>query len=86
MANLVYGGEVSQEDVSNFSVTVRVDTHKVKSRGDWVYDIRAWCEENNIDMKWLGELTIHRDGRDWYEYDCLIKDEHERTLFMLKWA
>ena len=67
-------------------ITVKTQGEWDSGRDEWILDIREWCAKNNIEMKWLGESTNTKDDSTWYEFNCYIKDERQKILFLLRWS
>ena len=87
MADLYFGRMDSYtRDEEENSITVRTQGEWDVGRDAWILDIREWCAKNNIKMKWLGESTNMKDGHSWYEFNCYIKDERQKILFLLRWS
>jgi hypothetical protein len=87
MANLYYrrDDDFTEHEFAN-SIKVSIDNNKQYSRSSWILDMREWCEQNNIEMKWLGESTHTVNNRTWHNFDCYIEDENQRLLFKLRWS
>ena len=87
MADLYFGRMDSyNRDEEENSITVRTQGEWDVGRDAWILDIREWCAKNNIEMKWLGESTNMKDGHSWYEFNCYIKDDRQKILFLLRWS
>lgn len=84
MAYLYFNNTEAEESAN--SIKVSIPCNRTKNIHDWIYDMMEWCEQNKIEMKWLGESTHEVKGQKWHEFDCYIKDENQRLLFLLRWS
>jgi hypothetical protein len=53
---------------------------------DFLQDVYEWCRDNGVEYEWQGEHSRTRQGRQTFYCDLYIPDDHQRTLFVLKWS
>lgn len=65
---------------------VTITTYEPIRRLEWITNIRMWVELNNLDVKWAGETTFIESNVTWHKSTWSILDEHERSMFLLRWS
>lgn len=69
-----------------YEVTACGQPGRYTSRSMFIESVNTWMIKNDISFKWSGESTHERDGVKTYYYHVKIFDDHERTLFALRWS
>lgn len=65
---------------------VNITTYEPIRRLEWIANIQMWIELNNLDVKWIGETTFIENNVIWHKSTWSILDEHERSMFLLRWS
>lgn len=71
-------------DKSQYEVTVK--TTRYSNRKIWINEMERWADEQGIEIVWQGESTHTVNDDEWHEAHFCIYNEHDRTLFALRWA
>ena len=66
-------------------VTGNASAEKYRSAQDFLHDVHDWCRDNGVEYEWRGHSRT-RHGRQTFYCDLYIADDHQRTLFALRWA
>ena len=67
-------------------VTGTASAEQYRTVRDFLHDVYDWCKDNGIEYEWQGEHSRTRQGRQTFHCDLYIPDNHQRTLFALRWA
>ena len=68
------------------SCEVTVKTTEYRDRKIWINEMEQWAYNQGITMEWKGESTHNVNDDEWHEAHFYIPNEHERTLFALRWS
>lgn len=71
-------------DKTQYEVTVK--TTKYPDRKKWIDDMLRWAKKRDMRIEWKGESTHNVNDNEWHEAHFYIPNEHDRTLFALRWA
>ena len=66
-------------------VTGNASAEQYRSVQDFLHDVYDWCRDNGVEYEWRGHRNT-RHGRQTFYCDLYIADDHQRTLFALRWA
>ena len=69
-------------------VTGNASGERYRHVRDFLHDVHDWCRDNGVEYewRWRGEYSRMRHGRQTFYCDLYIADDHQRTLFALRWA
>lgn len=71
-------------DRRTYEVTVK--TTKYRDRKIWINEMERWAHRRGMKIEWMGESTHNVNDNEWHEAHFYIPNEHDRTLFALRWA
>lgn len=67
-------------------VTGNATAEQYRTVRDFLHDVYDWCGDNGVEYEWQGEHSRTRHGRQTFHCDLYIADDHQRTLFALRWG
>jgi len=67
-------------------VTGHATAEQYRTVRDFLHDVYDWCHNNGVTYEWQGEHSRTRQGRQTFHCDLYIADDHQRTLFALRWG
>lgn len=68
-------------------ITIRTDARRYPTRTEWIREVWAWAEANDIIIAWFGEQTIISGESRWHELDLHFwSDDKKLSWFMLRWS
>ena len=67
-------------------VTVNASGERYRHVRDFLHDVHDWCRDNGVEYEWRRAHSRTRHRRQTFYCDLYIADDHQRTLFALRWA
>ena len=71
-------------------VTGNASGERYRHVRDFLHDVYDWCRDNGVEYEWRRawwlEHSRTRHGRQTFHCDLYIADDHQRTLFALRWV
>jgi hypothetical protein len=67
-------------------VTANASREQYHHIRDFLQDVYDWCHNNGVTYEWQGERSRTFKGHHTFHCELYIPDDHQRTLFALRWA
>ena len=67
-------------------VTGNASGERYRHVRDFLHDVHDWCRDNGVEYEWRGEHSRTLQGKQTFHCDLYIPDDHQQTLFALRWA